>query len=180
MTPNPDFRRILFVGFLLCSLAFLQFAGGPYAHAATKRLSGVLTGPWTPPVTPPLRLTRAFIAPESVYGAGHRGIDLTTTDGAVILAPADGSVEYAGSVAGKPVLAIGHIGGLKSTYEPACTLLAVGTPVRAGQVVGSVCGKGYASHCAPMLCLHFAAKNARGYLSPQFLMGQLAPSQLIA
>lgn len=95
------------------------------------------------------------------------------------MAPAQGTVVFSATVALKPVVVLSHAGNLRSTFEPACSSLPVGSSVQAGQVFGQVCSTGYSSHCAPLLCLHFAAKTTDGYLSPEFLMGRLAPSHLI-
>jgi len=135
---------------------------------------------WNAPLVPPVELLRPFRAPLTVYGAGHRGVDYLTTDGMVALAPGSGTISFSGLVALKPVVAIQHLGGLKTAMEPVCGVLPPGTPVFAGQVVGAVCGKGYVSHCLPALCLHFSLRNASGYLSPELLFGDLSPSRVIA
>ena len=141
----------------------------------TKKIARI----WLAPVTESNRLTRPYQAPLTEWGSGHRGVDYATTEGAVVLAPADGTIAFGGTVATKPVLAVQH-GAVRSAFEPVCGLLPVGTRVTAGQLIGTVCGQGYRSHCDPLLCLHFSARNESGYLSPQYLMGQLYPSRLIA
>lgn len=131
------------------------------------------------PVVAPAHLIRGFRAPLTEYGTGHRGIDLATSDGAVLLAPASGRVVFAGLVNYKPEFTVTAENGLKYTLEPACSTAAVGTQVTIGQVIGWVCAGYYLSHCSPELCLHFSARNADGYLSPLFLLGQVGASRLV-
>ena len=140
---------------------------------------GVMASEVVSPLAPPLELVRGFRAPLTDYGAGHRGIDMAALDGVDLLAPTDGQIFYAGLVAAKPVLTIATVSGLKVSLEPACASKPVGRRVSAGAVIGVVCGSGYSSHCAPRLCVHFSVRNARGYLSPLYLMGQAAPSRLV-
>jgi len=132
----------------------------------------------TSPLSPPSHLVHGFRAPLTPFGAGHRGIDLITRNDAVVAAPADGTVSFAGLVALKPVVSLTSPSGLIYSLEPACSQVALGALVLAGQRLGLVCSAGYPSHCNPEVCLHFSARNSAGYLSPQYLLGQLAPSRL--
>lgn len=131
------------------------------------------------PVVAPARQMRGFRAPLTDYGAGHRGIDLAASDGDVLLAPASGTVSFASLVNYKPELTVTTDSGLKFTLEPACSAVPVGTVVSLGEILGSVCAGAYQPHCSPALCLHFSARNANGYLSPLYLLGQLGPSRLV-
>lgn len=59
-------------------------------------------GTWLWPVVGPI--TRGFDPPDSPYGSGHRGIDIATDAGTIVLAPASGTVKFAGPIGGVPVL----------------------------------------------------------------------------
>ena len=63
---------------------------------------------WDWPVGPPHAIVRPYAAPATVYGPGHRGVDLAAGAGAVVGAPADGVVHFAGFVVDRPLLSIEH------------------------------------------------------------------------
>ena len=95
-------------------------------------------------------------------------MDLAAEQGSSIRAPADGVIDFAGSVAGKDVVSIRH-GDLVSTYEPAQSSLPVGTRLRTGTVWGRV--QGASDHCAQE-CLHWGLKDGQGrYLDPGARVG---------
>ena len=139
------------------------------AHAAAGT-----TASWAWPVPVPHPIERPFIAPESAYGAGHRGIDISSTDEAVIRAPADGVVYFAGMVVDRPVLSIAHAGGLMSSYEPVKSDLPQGTIVRRGDDVGHL----LPGHCASV-CLHFGVRLYGQYVSPLNYLGGIPHSVLL-
>lgn len=125
---------------------------------------------WVWPLAPRPAVVRPFDPPARRWLAGHRGIDLGTTPGAAVLAPADGVVTFAGRVAGRPVVSLRHEGGLRSTYEPVVGALGVGGVVRAGDVVGYVSTE--PGHCAPAVCLHWGALRGTTYVDPLSLLGR--------
>lgn len=132
---------------------------------------------WILPIQAPAMLVRNYLAPNSDYSSGHRGVDYSVTSGQQLVAPSDGVIAFKGSVAQKPVLAVQHTGGYKTAFEPACSLLPVGSKVLVGQPIGWVCPTlGYQSHCSPWLCLHFSLRHNGAYLSPLAMVGGLAPS----
>lgn len=150
-----------------------------------------LEAAWSPPGTG--EVLRPFDPPEQPWAAGHRGVDWAVPDGRV-LAPAAGTVHFAGEVAGRPVITVAHAGGLYSSLEPvsAAEGLAVGDPVADGQALGSVpdAGSGGASatgHC-PQRCVHWGVRLPDGwmvdgsawdrYLDPLVLLGWSGPSVL--
>ncbi len=115
----------------------------------------------------PLRVVARFTAPPQPWARGHRGVDLAAGPGAVIVAPADGVVAFAGMVAGRPVLSVDHAGGLRSTYEPVVTRVAVGDRVTQGQMIGVLAdGPG---HCSSS-CLHWGARRGDVYVDPLSLI----------
>ena len=156
----------------------LHVAGGRANAASASPIP--VDNSWNYPLTSPPAVLRDFQAPASAYGAGHRGLDLLSTAGAVLLAPVGGTVAFNRSVAGKPVLVLSTTNGLRVSFEPACSQMQVGSVVSAGQILGSVCGGSYVSHCAPQLCVHWGVRNNLGYLSPRVFWGSLSPSRLLA
>jgi murein DD-endopeptidase MepM/ murein hydrolase activator NlpD len=136
-------------------------------------------GTWRWPVTGPV--IRGFDPPDSPYGSGHRGIDIAAPVGTAIVAPADGTVVFAGQVGGALFLTIDHGAGLESTCSW-LSALAVrrGDLVTAGQVIAAT---GWGHPAQPVPHLHFAVKvddvyvDPVAYLSPPSLAGfiRLAP-----
>lgn len=86
----------------------------------------------------PAGVSRPADIPEQNWKPGHRGVDLPLRVGEPVLAADDGVVGFVGVVAGTPVLAIDHPGGIRTTYQPVRSALAVGDEVREGQNVGAL------------------------------------------
>ena len=133
------------------------------------RAPAVAAPPLPTPAGWPLRgapvVQRGFALPAVVWGSGHRGVDLSAKAGEAVLAAASGTVVFAGSIAGKPVVSIDH-GSVRTTYEPVITTLSVGKRVALGQVIG-VLGTG--GHCPG--CLHWGLREGKSYLDPLLLLG---------
>ncbi|TFI44048.1 M23 family metallopeptidase [Rhodococcus sp. 1R11] len=119
------------------------------------------------PVRPHPRVVTPFDRPEHDWLPGHRGVDLAAAVGTAVLAVADGTVVFAGIVAGKPVVSVDHPGGLRSTYEPVTAAVRAGARVRRGEVLGSLTS-GH-DGCAAT-CLHWGIKRGREYLDPTALV----------
>ena len=100
-------------------------------------------------------VTRAFDAPSPDWTPGHRGVDLAGAPGQPVYAAGVGTVVFAGSLAGRPVVSIDHPGGLRTSYEP------VDPTVRPGQLVDATTALGrlVAGHpgCPVAACLHWGA-----------------------
>jgi murein DD-endopeptidase MepM/ murein hydrolase activator NlpD len=139
------------------------------AHAAAGT-----TISWGWPVAPPHPIERPFIAPDSAYGPGHRGIDISSTDGTAVIAPADGVVSFAGMVINRPVLAIQHADGLVSSYEPVESDLLRGTRIQRGDTIGRL----LSGHCTSA-CLHFGVRLYGQYVSPLNYLGGIPRSVLL-
>jgi murein DD-endopeptidase MepM/ murein hydrolase activator NlpD len=106
-----------------------------------------------------------FDAPDSPYGAGHRGIDIPGTAGTEVLAVASGVVTFAGTVAGTGVVAVDH-GSERSTYQPVTAAVEKGDRVATGDVLGTL--QGGPGHCVTP-CLHLGRIIDHGsgaYLDP--------------
>ncbi|HMI35232.1 MAG TPA: peptidoglycan DD-metalloendopeptidase family protein [Propionibacteriaceae bacterium] len=117
------------------------------------------------PLDGPPAVQRGFAPPALAWASGHRGVDLAAMPGEAILAAASGTVAFAGSIGGKPVVSIDH-GSVRTTYEPVTTTLRVGDQVALGQVIG-VLGTG--GHCRG--CLHWGLRDGKRYLDPLLLLG---------
>ena len=123
---------------------------------------------WSPPLAGPLQVTRPFDPPPDRFGPGHRGVDLAGAPGAPVLAAADGTVAFAGMVAGRPVVSIDHVSGLRTTYEPVDPAVAAGQPVARGSPIGTLAG-GHAG-CPVAACLHWGVRRGETYLDPLLLL----------
>ncbi|MEZ0494256.1 peptidoglycan DD-metalloendopeptidase family protein [Kineococcus sp. TBRC 1896] len=122
---------------------------------------GTTARTWTWPVDPP-RVVRTF---DDVgrYAAGHRGVDLAAAPGAPVVAVAAGEVTFAGPVAGRGVVVVAHVDGLRTTYEPLDASVRSGQTVVAGAVLGSLAAQ--PRHC-PASCLHLGLRRDETYLDP--------------
>ena len=137
---------------------------------------------WTWPLTPPPGARRPVIVhrfepPAKRWQAGHRGVDLLGVPGQDVLAAGQGTVSYAGTLFGRPVVAIDHTAPgrdtLRTTYEPVDPVVKVGDEVRAGQLIGHLVDSP-GNHCAPRTCLHWGLVRGFGhderYLDPAALL----------
>ena len=103
-------------------------------------------------------------------------MDLTGAEDALVVAAGSGRVAFAGMVAGRPVVSVDHGHGLRTTYEPVVPAVRAGQRVRVGEALG-VLSRG-ASHCRPMVCLHWGLREGDRYLDPLTLLG-LGPPRLL-
>ncbi|WP_433320929.1 murein hydrolase activator EnvC family protein [Micromonospora chersina] len=143
--------------------------GSPSVAAApTARFRWPLAG------TP--RVVRRFAPPPQPWLPGHRGVDLAATPGVEVRSAGAGVVLFAGTVAGRPVVTVGHADGLRTTYEPVRPGLAAGARVAAGTPIGRL----IAGHpgCAVAACLHWGLRRGEEYLDPLALLG-LGPVRLL-
>ncbi len=120
-------------------------------------------GPWGWPLVGPHSVARPFAPPASTYGAGHRGADLPSVEGAAVRASAAGRITYAGLLAGRGVVVVTH-GALRTTYEPVVAAVRVGQVVALGEVVGRL-SAGHAG-CPVAACLHWGLRRGEEYLDP--------------
>lgn len=122
------------------------------------------------PLQPRPAVVRGFDKPEHDWLPGHRGVDLAGSPGQQVLAAGGGTVVFAGTVAGKPVLSIDHPGGLRTTYEPVTPSIPVGRTVDRGTAIGTL-DRGH-SGCPVSACLHWGLRRGRDYLNPLGLIHQ--------
>jgi murein DD-endopeptidase MepM/ murein hydrolase activator NlpD len=149
-------------------------AAGVVPSATAASGAPVARGSWAWPVASPHPIVRPFIAPATPYGPGHRGIDIEST-GAEVFAPSSGVVSFAGDVAGRPVLAIRHPGGLVSSLEPVSSTVAAGAAVSRGELVGTL----LPGHCARAPCVHFGVRLDGEYVSPLNYLGGVPRAVLL-
>ncbi|MCA5893243.1 M23 family metallopeptidase [Isoptericola sp. NEAU-Y5] len=181
MTPStmPPHRKAAGAALLILTLTCTLSGAAGAAGAAVPADTPSPAGPgWVRPV--PGAVRSSFEPPAEAWSAGHRGVDLGARTAEPVRSPADGTVTFAGQVAGKPVVVVAHPDGLRSTFEPARGTLARGAEVRAGEVVAHVGGPGAgASHCGPAACLHWGVLHGETYLDPLLLLGDDAPIVLL-
>ncbi|MFJ6404931.1 peptidoglycan DD-metalloendopeptidase family protein [Streptomyces hydrogenans] len=118
---------------------------------------------------PPPEILRGWHPPPGPYAAGHRGVDLAAPPGTPVLAPADGTVTFAGPVGGRGVVTLTLTGTgtppLRTTFTPATPLVARGTHVSAGTPIATLAP---GTHC-PTSCLHWGLLRGEDYLNPLLL-----------
>lgn len=107
------------------------------------------------PLRPRPAVLRAFDAPSPDWQRGHRGVDLAAAPGQPVYAAGEGTVVFAGDLAGRPVVSVAHPGGLRTSYEPVIAVVSRGQSVGAGSPLGEV----VAGHegCPARACLHWGA-----------------------
>lgn len=123
------------------------------------------TGVW--PLAPEPRVVAIFSPPPNPYSSGHRGVDLAGSPGQIVRSALDGTVGFAGSIGGKPVVTVLH-GGRRTTYEPVSALVRRGDDVSAGDPLGRLTVTD--SHCFPAACLHWGLLEGSIYLDPLTLI----------
>ena len=138
----------------------------PVAAPATDRSAAVTEGVW--PLDPEPEVVRGFEPPGGPYARGHRGVDLAGSPGQSVLAALPGTVGFAGSIGGKPVVTVLH-GARRTTYEPVVATVERGQRVGAGDVLGRLTVTD--SHCFPAACLHWGLIAGDTYLDPLTLVG---------
>jgi hypothetical protein len=144
--PRPA-RPVLAVLALLVAIT----AARP-ASAAADEAPG-----YRPPVDAPV--VDPFRPPTSPFGPGNRGLLYDTAPGTPVSAAADGTVAFAGSVAGSRHVTVLHDDGLRTTYSFLDEVSVVaGQRVTQGDLVGTTAGQ-----------LHLGARSGDAYLDPASL-----------
>ncbi|WP_442933846.1 murein hydrolase activator EnvC family protein [Micromonospora sp. CPCC 206171] len=144
------------------------------ARASLGAAAGAPAFRWPLDGTP--RPVRRFDPPPRPWLPGHRGVDLAGAAGATVRAAGAGTVLFAGVVAGRPVVTVGHAAGLRTTYEPVRPEVRPGDRVRPGAPLGVL----LAGHpgCPSPACLHWGLRRGADYLDPLALLG-LGPVRLL-
>ena len=120
---------------------------------ATPAVADDLRLQW--PLRPAPAVVRGFDAPSPNWNPGHRGVDLAGAPGQPVYAAGDATVVFAGLLAGRPVVALAHPGGLHTSYEPVRAAVRVGQSVTERTAIGEL----MAGHpgCPAPACLHWGA-----------------------
>lgn len=124
----------------------------PSSHASSEH--------WRWPLPRP-HIVRRFEAPPTPYSPGHRGLDLASSPGLEVIAPATGVVTFAGTVVDRPVVTLA-VGEVLVSMEPVAASVVAGDRVSEGQPVGRIASGG---HCGS-LCLHVGVRRDGDYVSP--------------
>lgn len=150
-------------------------AAGSTAPGTRFDAQASMTGQYQPPVLP-LVVLHPFDPPAHRYGAGTVGVDLTARSGTVVVAAGAGTVVFAGSVAGRGIVVIAHLDGIRTEYEPLRPSVVVGQLVVGGMSIGVV--SGHHVGCAAT-CLHWGARRGTTYFDPLTLLHPLGPVRLL-
>lgn len=107
------------------------------------------------PLRPRPAVVKAFDGPQQKWDRGHRGVDLAGVVDQPVYAAGTATVVFAGQLAGRPVISLAHVGGLRTTYEPVRAAVRSGQQVNASTVLGTL----LAGHpgCGVQACLHWGA-----------------------
>jgi murein DD-endopeptidase MepM/ murein hydrolase activator NlpD len=110
-------------------------------------------GTWTWPLAPPPGSRRPVIVhpfepPAKRWQAGHRGVDLLGGPGQEVLAAGQGTVSYAGTLFGRPVVAIDHTDGT-GTGTGTGTTTGATNDTGATATTGSSSTTGATAHTTP-------------------------------
>jgi len=160
-------RRSLTVLVTTCFAAAAVVGIAPGAGAAPP-------GAWVRPVDGPV--VEPFRAPTTSFGPGHRGVDFGVPEGTDVRAASDGTVVFAGTVAGTLHVSVAHEGGLRTSYSfLAGVLVRRGMRVRAGQVVGT---SGSSPHGPRRV--HFGLRAGDTYVDPMVLFSSVDPAEVVA
>ena len=175
--PPREFRRALCLAFVL-TVSYCAFGLAADVSPAHSAPSG-----WTWPVNRGRQVSRAFVAPATEFGAGHRGIDVPATVGEILVAPTDVRVAFSGRVVDRDVITLDAgewaVGGSHLTatwlvtFDGASATVDVGSRVPAGAPVAVVSPT---PHCA---CVHVGLRYAGEYVNPLLVWGEVPRAVLL-
>jgi len=119
-----------------------------------------------------------YLAPQTKYSAGHRGIDFNSSPDEEIHSPVNGQIGFSGKVGFRNLITI-KFEDREVTLEPVCSEMTENTEVLQGQIIGHFCSPDpeYQWHCEN--CIHLGLKTPAGYLSPEIYLSGLSPSRLL-
>lgn len=199
MTPTFQSPKLAPLIFLIFCLVWLNVHAEPAAAQSTSAQQANTTN-WVSPLPAGNAPVKEYKGQLTRFGPGHRGVDYRVKEGQSLVSPSAGVLAFNSPVALIPAVSIQHANGYRTTFEPACSKLPVGTPLLAGQPFGTVCKPTLPipvknpvvtgvklvlkylnpmSHCRPKLCLHFSVRHRGNYLSPLALIDGMQPSRLL-
>jgi murein DD-endopeptidase MepM/ murein hydrolase activator NlpD len=134
------------------------------------RAGALQPGAWRWPIIGPV--LSPFDPPDTPFGSGHRGIDVAADPGSPLVAPAPGTVKFAGRIGGELFLSIAHGESWESTASWLSSVtVREGDTVFAGQVIGAT-GTGHPG--ASVAHVHLGVKHAGAYVDPLEVYGSLS------
>jgi len=110
----------------------------------------------------PVEIVRSF-APVGQY-AGHWGLDIVAPEGSDVEALGDGTVAFAGSVAGRLSVTVNHGGSVRTSYS-----YLAGISVRVGQDVRRGTSLGTSGSHGDLPAWHMSLRLGNRYLDPRSL-----------
>ena len=119
---------------------------------------------------PPGPVVQGFEPPATVYGAGHRGIDIASRPGGRVRSPIGGRVTFAGRIHDRSTISVTS-GRRIVSIEPVSASVEVGQQVSAGDVIGVVDVGG---HCS-LRCVHIGVRVDGVYVDPSLARRRLLP-----
>ena len=119
---------------------------------------------------PPGPVVRGFEPPATIYGAGHRGIDVAARPGDRVRSPISGTVTFAGRINDRSIVSVTN-GRRIVSVEPVTAAVGVGQQVSAGDVIGVV---GIGGHCS-LRCVHVGVRIDGVYVDPSLARRRLLP-----
>ena len=108
-------------------------------------------------------VVKPYDPPPKRWLPGHRGVDLAAGVGGPVRTSGDGTVHFAGMVAGTPTVSVMHADGIRTTYQPVRWSARRGDKVRRGEVIGVL-------EAGPDPGFHWGALRGRDYLNPMDLL----------
>ncbi len=155
---------------VLAAAAVAFFTSSLVAASAAARSQD-----WVPPVGG--AVVRPFVAPIAEYAAGHRGVDFAAGAGSAVRASNDGTISFAGTVAGSLHVVVAHENGIRTSYSfLASTDAHAGQRVFRGDVIGRAGGSG-GGHDAGVL--HFGVRVGDRYVDPMLLFRPRDLTQIV-
>ena len=149
-------RRQFVVGTLALAITTVVLLPAPAAGAQPSQAAPPAPT-YSPPVPAPI--ADPFRPPAGPYGAGNRGLEYDTQPGDPVRASADGTVVFAGPVAGTLHVTLRHADGVRTSYSFLAAIeVVLGQRVRAGDGIG-IAGER----------LHFGARSGDAYFDPASL-----------
>ncbi len=167
----PRYRVVLtMVGLALVYAALFWWSGAVGTAALSGRSpspaagSGTASRPDDPwpyrwPVAAPI--VDPFRPPATRYGPGNRGVEMATVPGQAVVAAREGTVTFAGPVAGARYVTVLHPDGVRTSYSYlASVAVSRGQAVTAGQTLGTTGSR-----------FHVGARIGDAYVDPAVLFG---------
>ena len=165
-TSRPSSRLVwAAVVLTLTTLAHGQLVNTPPVGAAPSE--------WQWPLERSRQLSRAFVAPATEYGAGHRGIDVPASSGERLVAPTGVRVAFAGRVVDRDVVTLDAGGGWLATFDGATSLFEVGSMVETGEPMAVV------SPTPDCACVHVSLRYRGEYVNPLLAWGEVPRAVLL-